>query len=139
IMAVAVTVPLRFDGLTLDPAARTLVGAGGELISLRRSEFELLLAFVNHPGRALSRDYLLGVAAGRHSDSFDRSIDVLVGRLRRKIEPEPRRPKLIVTVPGIGYRFAIEPNPAPRPVEKKDEAGHAALPLAPRLSIVVLP
>jgi adenylate cyclase len=138
-MAVADSVPLHFAGLTLDPAARTLVNARGEFISLRRSELELLLAFVNNPGRALSRDYLLEVVAGRHSDSFDRSIDVLVGRLRRKIEPEPRRPKLIVTVPGIGYRFAIEPNPAPRPVEKKDEAGHATLPLAPRLSIVVLP
>ena len=101
-MAVADPVPLRFDGLTLDPRARTLVHAGGEPISLRRSEFELLLALVNNPGRVLSRDYLLEMVAGRHSEAFDRSIDVLVGRLRRKIEPEPGRPRLILTVPGIG-------------------------------------
>ena len=67
-MAVADPVPLCFDGLTLDPAARTLVDTRGEFISLRRSEFELLLAFVNNPGRALSRDYLLEAVAGRHSE-----------------------------------------------------------------------
>src|SRR5437016_20797 len=95
-MAVAEPVPLCFEGLTLDPAARTLVNAGGEYIPLRRSEFELLLAFVNNPGRALSRDYLLETVAGRRSEPFDRSIDVLVGRVRRKIEPEPGRPRLIL-------------------------------------------
>jgi DNA-binding response OmpR family regulator len=58
-MAAADPGPLRFDGLTLDPTGRTLVDARGEFISLRRSEFELLLAFVNNPGRALGRDYLL--------------------------------------------------------------------------------
>jgi adenylate cyclase len=138
-MAIAGSVALCFDGLTLDPAARTLVNAVGESISLRRSEFELLLAFVNNPGRALSRDYLLEVVAGRHSEAFDRSIDVLVGRLRRKIEPEPGQPRLILTVPGIGYRFSVKPYPAPLPAEGKDEAGSLTLLLAPRLSIVVLP
>jgi two-component system OmpR family response regulator len=58
-MAVAASVPLHFAGLTLDLAARTLVDARGKFISLRRSEFELLLAFVNNPGRVLSREYLL--------------------------------------------------------------------------------
>jgi adenylate cyclase len=138
-MAVADPVPLCFDGFTLDPGARTLVHAGGEPISLRRSEFELLLAFVNNPGRVLSRDYLLEMVAGRHSDQYDRSIDVLVGRLRRKIEPLPGRPRLILTVPGVGYRLAVKPYPAPRPIEEKDEAGPATLLPAPRLSIVVLP
>jgi two-component system torCAD operon response regulator TorR len=121
-MAVADPVPLRFDGLTLDPGARTLVNARGEFISLRRSEFELLLAFVNNPGRVLSRDYLLEAVAGGRSDSFDRSIDVLVGRLRRKIEPDPGRPELILTVPGIGYRFAVKPNLILPLVEEKNEA-----------------
>ncbi len=106
---------------------------------MRRSEFELLLAFVNNPGRALSRDYLLEVVAGRHSNSFDRSIDVLVGRLRRKIEPEPGRPRLILTVPGVGYRFAVKPNPVLPLVEDRDEAGSAPPSRARRLSIVVLP
>jgi len=137
-MAVADPVPLCFDGLTLDPAARTLLNAGGESISLRRSEFELLLAFVKNPGRALSRDYLLEVVAGRHSEAFDRSIDVLVGRLRRKIEREPGQPKLILTVPGIGYRFSAKPSAAVLPAEGGDEAGSTSSPCAPRLSIVVL-
>jgi TolB-like protein/Tfp pilus assembly protein PilF len=138
-MAAADPGPLRFDGLTLDPTGRTLVDARGEFISLRRSEFELLLAFVNNPGRVLSRDYLLEAVAGRHSDQYDRSIDVLVGRLRRKIEPEPGRPRLILTVPGIGYRLAVKPNPAPRPIEEEEAARVTTFPPAPRLSIVVLP
>ncbi|MBV9002178.1 MAG: AAA family ATPase, partial [Solirubrobacterales bacterium] len=78
---------------------------------LRRSEYELLRAFLAAPGRALSRDHLLDAVAGRHSDPFDRSVDVLVGRLRRKIEPEPSKPRLIVTVPGVGYRFTAKPQP----------------------------
>jgi DNA-binding response OmpR family regulator len=127
-MAAADPVSLSFEGFTLDPAARTLVDAGGAWISLRRSEFELLLAFVNKPGRALSRDYLLEVVAGRHSEAFDRSIDVLIGRLRRKIEREPRRPTLILTVPGIGYRFAAKPYPVPLPAEAETKAGSPSLP-----------
>jgi class 3 adenylate cyclase/tetratricopeptide (TPR) repeat protein len=127
-MAVADPVPLSFEGFTLDPAARSLVDARGENIQLRRSEFELLLAFANKPGRALSRNYLLEVVAGRQSEPFDRSIDVLVGRLRRKIEREPGHPKLILTVPGIGYRFAVRPYPVPLPTEEKDEARSPTLP-----------
>jgi class 3 adenylate cyclase len=102
---------LRFEGFTLDLAARALVDTGGRDVALRRSEFELLLAFVAAPGRALSRDHLLEAVAGRRSEPFDRSVDVLVGRLRRKIEPEPSEPRLIVTVPGVGYRFAGKPQP----------------------------
>jgi TolB-like protein len=143
-MAAEDPIPLSFEGFTLDPAARTLVGAGGEQISLRRSEFELLLAFVDKPGRALSCDYLLEAVAGRHSEAFDRSIDVLVGRLRRKIEREPQQPRLILTVPGIGYRFAAKPHPARSGVSGMESEGgqtdRVRLPgAAPRLSIVVLP
>ncbi|MBV8612483.1 MAG: winged helix-turn-helix transcriptional regulator [Acetobacteraceae bacterium] len=108
-MAKAESTALRFAGFTLDPAARTLVDAAGRDVALRRSEYELLRAFLAAPGRALSRDHLLDAVAGRHSEPFDRSIDVLVGRLRRKIEPEPKEPRLIVTVPGVGYRFATKP------------------------------
>jgi DNA-binding winged helix-turn-helix (wHTH) protein len=108
-MATADLTPLQFKGFTLDPAARTLVDANGRDVALRRSEFELLRAFVAAPGRALSRDHLLDAVASRHSEPFDRSVDVLVGRLRRKIEPEPGAPRLIVTVPGVGYRFATKP------------------------------
>jgi TolB-like protein/Flp pilus assembly protein TadD len=140
---VADPVPFSFEGFTLDPLARTLVDPRGECISLRRSEFELLLAFVEKPGRALSRDCLLEAVAGRHSEAFDRSIDVLVGRLRRKMEQKPKEPRLILTVPGIGYRFAAKPHRVPlRNEVTATLTADAALPITrppPRLSIVVLP
>ena len=110
-MAEADVTALQFAGFTLDTAARALVDASGREVALRRSEFELLRAFVAAPGRALSRDHLLDAVASRHAEPFDRSVDVLVGRLRRKIEPEPGEPRLIVTVPGVGYRFAARPQP----------------------------
>ena len=96
---------MRFAGLRLDLAACTLTRDTGEAIPLTRGEFGLLRAFVARPGRVLSRDALLDATANRPLEPFDRSIDVLVGRLRRKIEPEPKDPRLIVTVPGEGYRF----------------------------------
>lgn len=143
-MSIADPVPLSFEGFTLDPAARTLVDTGGEVIPLRRSEFELLLAFASKPGRALSRDHLLEAVASRRSEAFDRSIDVLVGRLRRKIEREPKQPKLIITVAGIGYRFDGKPSPVPLRAQAAAIApADAGYPItsstAPRLSIVVMP
>ena len=103
-MADADLTPLRFAGLTLDPGAHTLVDAAGREVALRRSEYALLAALLAAPGRALSRDHLLDAVAGRRSEPFDRSVDVLVRQLRRKLEPEPGAPRLIVTVPGVGYR-----------------------------------
>src|SRR5437588_11753152 len=99
-MTVADPAPLSFEGFTLDPLARTLVDTHGECISLRRSEFELLLAFLEDSGRALSRDYLLEAVAGRHSEAFDRGMDVLVARLRRKAEQEPRQATATRRAPG---------------------------------------
>ena len=64
-MAGSEPTPLRFESFTLDPAARTLVDAAGREVALRRSEYELLLAFIAAPGRALSRDHLLEAVAGR--------------------------------------------------------------------------
>ena len=76
-------------------------GSGKE-VALTPAEFGLLAAFVRGAGRAPpSRDHLLQAVAGRDAEAFDRSIDVLVGRLRRKIEPDPKVPRLIVTVPGV--------------------------------------
>ncbi|MBV8613556.1 MAG: winged helix-turn-helix domain-containing protein, partial [Acetobacteraceae bacterium] len=118
--------PLRFEGFTLDPAARTLMDAEGRDVPLRRSEYDLLRAFLAAPGRVLSRDHLLNAVAGRNSEPFDRSVDVLVGRLRRKIEPEPGKPRLIVTVPGVGYRFAVKP----RAVSAESDATPVAEPTA---------
>ena len=97
--------PVRFAGLVLDLSACTLVRELGEAIPLTRGEFRLLRLFVSRPGRVLSRDAILEVVANRPLELFDRSADALVGRLRRKIEPDPKAPRLIATVPGEGYRF----------------------------------
>jgi DNA-binding winged helix-turn-helix (wHTH) protein len=97
--------PLRFAGLVLNLDASTLARESGEAIPLTRGEFALLRVFVTRPGRVVSRDTLLDALANRRFEPFDRSVDVLIGRLRRKIEPDPKEPRLIVTVPGEGYRF----------------------------------
>ena len=97
--------PVRFGDFALDLDGCSLSNADGGDIALSRSEFALLREFIRHPGRVLSRDYLLDALGGKRPDPFDRSIDMLVGRLRKKIEPDPKQPRLIVTVPGEGYRF----------------------------------
>ncbi len=130
-MAIADSKSLYFEGFTLDLAARTLVDAGSRDVVLRRSEFELLLAFIAAPNRALSRDHLLDAVAGRRSEPFDRSIDVLVGRLRRKIEPEPSEPRLIVTVPGVGYRFAVKPQSVSAESDATPKSPASAHPASP--------
>jgi TolB-like protein/DNA-binding winged helix-turn-helix (wHTH) protein len=96
---------LRFAGLVLDLDACTLQRESGEAIPLTHGEFALLRAFVARPGRVLSRDTLLNALGARRFEPFDRSVDMQVGRLRKKIEPDPKEPRLIVTVPGEGYRF----------------------------------
>jgi two-component system OmpR family response regulator len=99
---------LRFEGYTLDAGARTCVDARGQEVTLTRAEFSLLLAFRQKPGRVLSRDELTRVVTGRGAEPEDRSVDVLISRLRRKIEPDQKTPRLIVTVPGEGYRFTAK-------------------------------
>jgi class 3 adenylate cyclase/predicted ATPase len=96
---------LSFDCFTIDSAGRSLRDCSGSEVPLTRSEFALLLALARSPGRVLSRDRLLDAALGRQPEPYDRSIDVLIGRLRRKIEPDPKKPRLIVTVQGEGYKF----------------------------------
>jgi DNA-binding response OmpR family regulator len=78
-----------FAGLVLDLDACTLKREAGEAIALTRAEFALLREFVRRPGRVLSRDFLLDAAFGRRNAPFDRSVDVMVGRLRKKVEPDP--------------------------------------------------
>jgi TolB-like protein len=136
--------PVRFGDFTLDLDGCSLSNTNGGDIPLTQSEFALLCEFIRHPGRVLSREYLLDALAGKRPDPFDRSIDMLVGRLRRKIEPATKPPRLIVTVPGAGYKFA-----APIRVEALKRSSESATvepttPLPneqqpPRLSIVVLP
>jgi two-component system OmpR family response regulator len=95
----------RFAGWTLDTSRRSLTSPLGALTDLTTGEFELLVAFVEHPQRVLNRDQLLDLARGRVSLAFDRSIDVQVSRLRRKIEIDPNAPALIKTVRNGGYFF----------------------------------
>ena len=100
-----------FAGLVLDLDACTLKRESGEAIALTRGEFAFLREFVRWPGRVLSRDFLLDAAVGRRNVPFDRSVDVMVGRLRRKVEPNPNQPSVIQTVPGEGYRFCPPVSP----------------------------
>ena len=96
---------LRFVGWALDTAARTLLSPEQREVMLTTGEFELLSTFARHPGRVLSRDFLLESTRGRESGPFDRTIDVQVGRLRRKIEADPENPQIIKSVRGAGYLF----------------------------------
>ena len=99
---------LRFGEWTADLASRTLVRANGEQVNLTTSEFELLVAFLTHPQRVLTRDQILDLTRGREAGPFDRSVDVMVGRLRKKIEPDPENPSLIKTMHGVGYLFVAK-------------------------------
>jgi DNA-binding response OmpR family regulator len=94
---------LRFAGWQLDTAARSLTNPQGEDVVLTGGEFDLLCAFARHPGRVLSRDFLLEQTRGREAAPFDRTIDVQVGRLRKKIEADADDPQLIKSVRGAGY------------------------------------
>jgi two-component system OmpR family response regulator len=93
----------RFDGFELDTAARRLLDREGREVTLTGGEFDLLCAFVRHAGRVLSRDFLLEQTRGREAAPFDRTIDVQVGRLRKKLESDPENPALIKAVRGAGY------------------------------------
>lgn len=95
----------KFSGWTLNKDMRRLVSPGGEDVHLTRGEFELLAALVDHPGRVMSRDNLLDYLNHREWDPSDRTVDVLIGRVRRKIETDPKKPTLIMTVHGVGYVF----------------------------------
>ena len=95
----------QFAGWSLDLSSRELMSPGGEEVRLTTGEFDLLAAFVNNPNQVLSRDRLLDLARNREAGPFDRTIDVQVGRLRRKLEEDPQNPTLIKTVRGSGYIF----------------------------------
>lgn len=102
------TATLRFAGWSFDTRARSLTAPGGALVELTSGEFELLLAFVEHPNRVLTRDQLLDLARGRAAIAVDRAMDVQVMRLRRKIEADSAAPVLIKTVRNGGYIFTAE-------------------------------
>ena len=98
---------LSFAGWRLDLAKRELRSSDGVLLPLTAGEFDLLAAFAGHPQRVLNRDQLLDLTKGRTAAPFDRSIDVQLSRLRRKIEPDPKDPTIIKTVRGGGYMFTV--------------------------------
>ncbi|MGI9498954.1 MAG: response regulator [Geminicoccaceae bacterium] len=100
---------LMFAGWTLDLNQRTLTSPDGEHVELTSYEFELLAVFATRPGRPLSRETILDSIANRQWGPDDRSIDVLVGKLRRKLNDNPRSPGLIKTVRGLGYVFTCMP------------------------------
>jgi len=97
---------LRFAGFTLDPHARALMSPEGTPVALTTSEYEILYALAAHPNRALSRSQIMTLARSKDAVAYDRTVDVHVGHLRRKIESDPQVPRIIKTVHGVGYLFA---------------------------------
>lgn len=107
----AVPRPVRryvFDSWTLDVERRELLDQHGASVTLSSVEYRLLHALLAHPNTVLSRDRLLDLTAGSDAQSFDRSIDSQVSRLRKKLEPDPRRPSLLKTIWGNGYLLAAQ-------------------------------
>ena len=102
---------LRVGDLSLDRDSRVVV-AGATTVDLTPSEFDLLTIFLTAPGRVFSRLELLDKLQGDAYEGYERTIDVHIRNLRTKIEPDPRNPRYIVTVYGIGYRLAADPIPA---------------------------
>lgn len=96
---------IRFGDCRLDPDTRRLFGPDGEEIAITSMEFDLLQVFSSRPNRVLSRDDILNLTQNRDWDPFDRSVDIRIARLRRKIEPDPAKPQVIRTVRGAGYMF----------------------------------
>ena len=95
----------RFGRWTLDESSLRLIDPSGRDVPVTGGEMSLLRVFLEHPDRVLGRSQILALTKRHDAEVFDRAIDVLVGRLRRKIESDPRRPRLILTVRGEGYRF----------------------------------
>ena len=97
----------RFSGWQLDRRTRQLVDPAGTAVALTKGEYAMLVAFLEAPQRPLSREHLLQ-ATRVHEDVFDRSIDVQILRLRRKLERDPSAPRVIRTERGVGYVFAVD-------------------------------
>jgi len=96
---------LRFGSLEIDRDART-VSVAGEPAELTSYQFDLLVAMAERAGRVLTRDQIMEAVRGRELEAFDRSIDVHMGRIRAAIEQDPKSPRRILTVRGVGYVFA---------------------------------
>ena len=97
---------LAFGDWRLDTTARHLLDADGTMVALSGAEYRLLRVFLDHPQRVLTRDQLLNLTQGRQADAFDRSIDLLVSRLRQRLRDEAREPRYIKTLRSEGYVFS---------------------------------
>jgi two-component system OmpR family response regulator len=102
---------LTFAGFILEPERRRILNASGDEVELTAGEYDLLVALAQRPRRVLSRDQLLDLTKGRSAGPFDRSIDVHISRLRRKLQYSPDIPEIIKTVRFGGYVFAVEVSP----------------------------
>ena len=98
----------EFSNWTLDLQSRHLISPEGVVTPLSGGEFRLLEVFINNSGKTLSREQLLGLSQGRDYESFDRSIDVLVGRIRKRLNEIPKDLKMLHTIHGEGYLFSPE-------------------------------
>ena len=96
---------VSFEGWTLDVGMRQLTTPRQMVVPLSNAEFRLLWTFIERPRRVLNRDQLMDAARGQSSTAYDRSIDLLVSRLRQKLDDDPRDPKLLKTIRGEGYLF----------------------------------
>lgn len=99
---------LAFGDWRLDTTARHLLDAQGTVVPLTGGEYRLLMVLIEHPRRVLTRDQLLNLTQGRDADPLDRSIDLLISRLRRRLRDESREPRYIKTVRSEGYVFCAE-------------------------------
>jgi two-component system OmpR family response regulator len=98
----------KFAGWSLDGPMRRLYDPQGTRVELTGAEFEMLLVFCERPGRTLSRDQNIDLTQGRQASASERSVDILVSRLRRKLERDPRDPELLQTIRSSGYLFSPE-------------------------------
>ena len=96
---------LWIENCQFDLAAHVFIDAEGRELPLTRAEYAVLKDLASSPGKVLSRNQLRQAFTGRGADPFDRNIDMLVARLRRKIEPDPKNPQFIISVPGAGYKL----------------------------------
>lgn len=98
----------RFAGWSLDGTMRRLYDPKGARVELTGAEFEVLLVFCERPGRTLSRDQIIDLTQGREAAPSERSVDILISRLRRKLERDPKDPELLQTIRSSGYLFSPE-------------------------------
>ncbi len=98
---------IEFAGWKLDVSSRTLVDEHAVNVPLTTLEFDMLVALVRQAMRVISRETLLRVCTGRDWDPYDRAVDTVMAKLRKKLEPDPKHPIMIKTIRGVGYMFAV--------------------------------